>query len=302
MWILVAILAYSIFAAVFLVDKHLLTQKIPSAKIYSFFVGLLGGGAIVLIPFVDFSLPSTSQIILALTAGALNIFSLFWFYRGLKEFEASRIVPAVTGILPVFTFLITFFISRGAAVPDSRDFLAFLILILGSVLITKEDKGGVSFASLKVAGIAAFFFAFSFVLMKYVYLAQSFWSGFIWMRMGGVIAAFLFFVALGEERKSLFSQKSSLSKKTGIIFVANQGFGAAAGILQNWAIALAPLVYLAIINALQGVQYVFLLIFTTLLSIAFPQILKEEISKKIILRKALAILIIGAGLAMITLQ
>jgi len=70
-------------------------------------------------------------------------------------------------------------------------------------------------------------------------------------------------------------------------------------VLQNWAVALAPLIYLAFINALQGVQYVFLLIFTAFLSLKLPQILKEEISRKIISQKIIAILLIGGGLAIL---
>ena len=75
-----------------------------------------------------------------------------------------------------------------------------------------------------------------------------------------------------------------------------------ANVLQNWAISLAPLVYIAVINALQGVQYVFLLIFAVLLSVKFPQILREEISGNIIFQKAVAILVIALGLAILTIK
>jgi len=71
--------------------------------------------------------------------------------------------------------------------------------------------------------------------------------------------------------------------------------GAGAFILQNWAIALAGLAYLSIINALQGVQYVFLFILTGL-------ILKEGLSKKVILQKFFAIILIGIGLVFLALN
>jgi hypothetical protein len=56
------------------------------------------------------------------------------------------------------------------------------------------------------------------------------------------------------------------------------------------------------INALQGVQYVFLLIFAIILSFKLPKILKEEISREIIFQKVAAILLIGAGLILIALK
>lgn len=91
-------------------------------------------------------------------------------------------------------------------------------------------------------------------------------------------------------------------KKTFGLFAANQVAGAGASLLQNWAIALAPLAYLSIINALQGVQYAFLFILTTVFSLKFPQIIKERISRKIIIQKIIAILLIGVGLILFSLK
>jgi len=301
-WLFATLSTYLILAVVFLVDKYLLTQKIPNPKVYTFLVGLLGGLALVLIPFVGFSVPEKFQIFLSLLAGAVYIFALFWFYKGLQIFEASRVVPAITGILPLFTFGITFIFSRGEAVLDPRTLIAFLLLILGSVLITYEKKKDISLKCLRISIVAAFFLALSFALTKYVYLAQTFWSGFIWIRLGGVLMALAFLPFLGDIEKMISQVKEKAQKGTALLFVSNQGLGASAIILQNWAIFLAPLAYVAIINALQGVQYVFILIFAIFLSLKFPKILKEEISRKVIFQKVFAILLIGAGLFILTFK
>ena len=62
-----------------------------------------------------------------------------------------------------------------------------------------------------------------------------------------------------------------------------------------------PLIVLPLINALGGVQYVFLIILATLFFFKFPEILKEEISRKVLLQKTLAIWLIVAGLALLSL-
>jgi hypothetical protein len=149
--------------------------------------------------------------------------------------------------------------------------------------------------------LSAFLLALSFVLAKYVYMAQPFWSGYILIRIGGFLMA-LTFLFTKEVRSELFKVKVSLPKKTAAIFLSNQAAGAGANILQNWGVFLAPLTYVAIINALQGLQYLFLLLFTLLLSLKFPQILKEEISKKIIFQKIIAILLIGGGLTLLAFK
>jgi hypothetical protein len=116
------------------------------------------------------------------------------------------------------------------------------------------------------------------------------------------LAAVIFFLFAPEIKREIFRKKISFKKKTAVIFLSSQIAGAGAGILQNWAIALAPLVYVALISALQGVQYVFLFILTVFLSLKFPRILKEEISGKIIFQKIFAILSICIGLAILVFK
>lgn len=301
-WLIVIISAYFIFAVVNLVDKYLLAGPIPDPKVYTFYIGVLGVLVLFLAPFVGFSVPQPSQIILSLLAGAIFIYGLFWFYKALRDFEVSRVVPAIGGILPLFTLGLIYIFSAGKETLGYFEFFAFILLILGSILITYERGKKISFKSLQISAIAAFFLALSFVLTKYVYLAQPFWSGFIWIRIGGFLMAIFFFLLFKEIREEIFKKKVSFKKKTIGVFLSNQAMGAGASILQNWAIFLAPLAYVAIINALQGINYAFLLVFIIFLSLKFPQILKEEISKKILFQKIIAILLIGAGLSILVLQ
>lgn len=300
-WLSITILAYLVFAIVFLIDKYLLVSSIPNPKVYTFYVSFFRILVVLLIPFVGFYIPSASQLWLSFLAGSAFVLALFWFFKGLQSFEPSRIVPAIGGTLPFFSFLLVYLFSQGKETLGLSDFAALVFLVLGSFLITLEKSKRISFKSWRVSTAAAFFFALSFVLGKYVYLAQTFWNGFILISIGGFLAS-LIFLSAKEVREGLFKTKIKMPKKTAGIFFLNQAMGAGANVLQNFALFLAPLTYVAIINALQGIQYVFLLILTIILSLKLPQILKEEISKKIIFQKIIAILLIGGGLAILTLK
>jgi len=300
LWLIITILAYFLFALVALGDKYLLSGP-PNPKSYSFYVGILGILSLVLIPFVDFSVPETPQVILALIAGGIFIFALFGLYTGLENFEASRIVPAIGGLLPIFTFTLVFlFFSREESL-SFQEIITFVLLILGSVFITLEKGKRITLKSFQISALTAFLFAIAFVLTKYVYSVQSFWSGFILMRIGGFFTA-LCFIFTKEMKEEIFKRKITFRRKTGAIFLFNQAVGAGAFVLQNWAIALAGLTYLAVINALQGIQYVFLLILTILFSLKSPKILKEKLSKEIIIQKIIAILLIGGGLTLLAFK
>ncbi len=287
-WLIVIILAYFLLAFVSLGDKYLLKGP-PNPKIYVFYIGVLGILALLLIPFVGFSIPGILAILFCLLTGVMYIFAILGACEGLEKFEASRIIPAIGGFMPLFIFALIYLFSGGGEVLGFKEIIAFILLIFGSVFIAWDPLKKISFKSLQISAITAFLFALCFVLTKYVYLMLPFWTGFIWIRISVFLIA-LFFILFKEVRKEIFSKKSSFNRKTSAFFLFNQGMGAGAFILQNWAIALAGLAYLSIISALQGIQYVFLFILTML-------ILKEGLSKKVILQKLFAIILIGIGLA-----
>lgn len=293
-WLVIIILAYFLFAIVSLGDKALLSGD-PNPKSYTFYVGLLGAAALLLIPFVGFFIPSLNQLLLALFSGVIFIFAIFFLFSGLEEFEASRVIPAIGGMTPVFTFAFSFIFSKGQEILDVFGIAAFIFLVLGSIFITYEKGKKISLKSFSIASLAAMFFALHFVLSKYVYIEQPFWNGFIWMRVGSLIVIlFLFFSK--EVRSEIFQKKFTFTKKTGTFFFVNQIFGALAFILQHFAISLAGISYLPIITALQGTQYVFLFVFAFILSFKFPMFIREKTSKEIILQKISAIIFVITGL------
>ncbi|MFH1714147.1 MAG: hypothetical protein ABH831_00945 [Candidatus Nealsonbacteria bacterium] len=299
LWLIIAISAYFVFAAVFLVDKYLLTGPISNPKVYAFYVGILGILVLVVIPFTGFYVPNFSQILISILAGSVFLLAIFWLFRALKSFEPSRVVPAVGGMTPLFSLAFIYIFSKGKEIIDPSSLLAFLLLILGTILITYQ-KSKITLDSLKISAIAAFLFGLYFVLIKYIFLEQTFWNGLIWIRIGGTIAALLFLFKK-EVREELKNQKANFEKKNTIIFLANQAAGATATILQYWAISLVPLSLVVVVPALQGSQYVFLLILAIFLSIKFPKVLREEISKKVLAQKLIAILLICGGLVLLVI-
>jgi len=299
LWLVIAVIAYLILAIVFVVNKYLLAGPLPNPKAFAFYVGALGILILFIIPFTGFFAPSLFQIFLSLAAGALFVYALFWQYQALHLFEVSRVIPAIGALVPLFSFGLIYLFSFGKEVLSFSGIAAFILLVFGSVLITIKKGKLITLKGLRVSAIAAFLFSLSFVFTKYVYLEQPFWNSFIWMRIGGFLAALSFFLFFREVKEEIFTKRVGFKPRTAVIFLVNQVMGAGAVILQNWAIFLAPLVFLTVINALQGVQYVFLLIFAALLSWKFPQILKEEIAKEVILQKIVAILLISGGLILL---
>ncbi len=299
-WLMVATVAYFILAIVFLTDKYLLTDKIPDPKVYAFYSGLSGVLLAALIPFIDFEIPSLVYIGIAFLSGISFFVALLLFYKSLKVFEVSRVVPTVGAMIPIFSLILAYIFSGGQETLKSFEIPAFLVLVAGSFLINYERKNTIFWSSTVFSLLTSIFFSLHFILAKYVYMVHSFWSGIIWINFGGFLMAILIFFISKSVRSEILVRRSTFKKETAMIFVISKVFAAAGGLLQNLAIFLAPtLTAVAIVNGLQGIQYAFLLLFTIFLSVKFPKIIKEEISKGTIIKKSIAIVLILAGMMFI---
>lgn len=297
-WLFATIISYFFLAIVALFDRYLLIGPIKNPKIYTFYVGALWG--ILPLIFIPFGVifPGINTVFLGLAAGLIRIFAILFLAKSISEIEISRVIPAIGGFLPIFSFLLFFFYFPQARILTIWQVIAFLLLVSGSVLISLKGlaKKYFTFKDLKYPTISAFLFALSFFLAKKVFLETDFLSGFLLILLGGGLGA-VFFLISSRFRKEIFTQK--ISPKIPGLFLSGQVCGGLGVVFQQYAVFSAKASQVPLINALEGIRYVFLLIFTVLISLKFPQILREEISRKILFQKIFAILLIGAGLGIL---
>lgn len=297
-WLIVIILAYLLLAVVALIDRYLLAGE-PNPKVYAFYVGMLSGLLVLLIPFIDFYIPSLILLGLSFLAGVTLIAALFALYTALEKFETSRIITATGGFIPLFSFALVWAFPGGEKVLSLSVVISFLLLVAGSVIITWQKKA-LFRESLKISAVAALLFALTFFLSKQVYNSMPFLNGLVWIRISSFLAA-LVFLLNKKTRVEIFQDQDSFDQKTGFLFLVNQAMGGIAVLLQNWAVALASVSFLPIIHALQGLEYAFVFLLGILLSSKFPRLLKKEPTKKVIIKKTAGIVLIGIGLAVLAL-
>jgi drug/metabolite transporter (DMT)-like permease len=296
LWLLIIILAYFFLAVSSFGDKLYLKGK-EKPKNYVFYVGLLSGLIVLIVPFIDFAFPSLNILLWAFLEGIVYIAALYALYYALDKFEVSIIIPALGGIQPIFIFLlsIVFFQIKEISI---KSIIALIILIIGTFLISL-DKGRKNLKSkeLLFAIIPGFLFALDFILTKQVFNTQPFLQGLVFMRLFSFMAV-LVFLFDKKFRESIFKKKAA-SKK--MIFLGAQASGAIGILLQSYAISLVPILYLATLNALKGIQYVFLLILTFIISTFYSKVLKESFNKKSLITKIISIIFIVLGIALLVL-
>jgi drug/metabolite transporter (DMT)-like permease len=322
-WVFITILAYFLLAATSIIDKFLLSGPRLKPQTYAFYIAVLSVLVFLLIPF-GVEVPNAVIITIASLSGALWIFALLSLFEALRRSEVSRVIPAIGGMLPLFTlglsYLFAFLQRQEIGSFTSLKIISFLFLIAGTVLINAKKGQFITKSSLGLAALTGFLFALSFTTTKIVYLEQPFISGLFWIRLIGIPVACLFLFSK-EVRKEIFSKKTGenikgpatmpvseqakpMPKKPKILilFLLGQLLGGLAVILQNLAIFLVPAMHLAFINALEGVRYAFLLVFTCFISVKFPQFLEERFTLPILFQKVFAIVLIVIGLFLLNIS
>jgi drug/metabolite transporter (DMT)-like permease len=323
MWLIVAIISYFINAGVYVGDKFLLSKKIHSSVAYAFYVGIWSFLNIFLL-FLDPWVPNLQEFILDLFAGLIFLATLIFWYKALHQSEATRVVPIVGALTPVFSFILGF-VFLGEQLTE-RQLLAFAILIIGGVLISvKHTKfyeaqevlnrakavfgnalGGIHAAyrptqRLVVNSIvAAFFFAAFYVLIKYVYTTQPFIGGFVWSRLGSFVGVNLMLIVPAWRKLILERHVGQSGKPKNLAFFFLVRIAASvAFILLNRAVSLGNV---ALINSVQGAQYIFLFVIVLFLSSKYPKVLKEEVGGAVLFQKIVGGLLVAIGLYMLTVN
>jgi hypothetical protein len=295
-WLIVIILAYVFFAFASLGDKLVLAGK-PKPNSYTFYVGASGLFVILAIPFIKFGFPSGWGIAWVALDAIAHIVGLYTMFTALEKFDVSKVLPTIGATQPIFIFVLTW-IFFGPQAMQFIDIVAFILLFMGSVIISFEKSLEVTGDYLKFTIISSLMFSLDYVFSKFVFLNQPFLQGIIWIRILVFIFVLVFLISK-KSRSEIFSKQLVTNKKTQGIFLYTQVCGGAANFLQSFAIYLAPVVFLATINSLKGIQYIFIFIMTLLLSIFLPNVLKEKLSKRIIFQKIISIIFIVAGLAIL---
>ena len=305
-WLLIAIIAYFILAVVNLADKFILKSIIPAAKTYAFLVGIAGLIVFVAAPWL-LTWPGWYLWFINMLSGAMFAIGLLFMYSALKNSEASKIFTLVGGVVPIIIVILSIIFFNESF--TNYQFLAIALLVIGTIVISRVSvehtiwfkvkewlhlPSAKQTKSIAMALISALCFALYWVGSKYAFNTQPFFSALLWIRLGTFIAV-LFLILRKKDREEIKEdlQESNQKKSNKFVFLGTQGLGALGGILQNYAVALGSV---ALVTSLQGLQYGLLLILVFLITIFKPEIIEENRSKSAIIKKVVAIVLIGLGL------
>jgi drug/metabolite transporter (DMT)-like permease len=294
-WLLIAVSAYLLMALSQVIDKALLNVIFRNSRAYAALVGLLGLLVFLLLPWTT-GIISLPLFLLAFVGGACFIGALVPFLSALQGDQATRVIPLVGALVPLATFAFeSIFLG---AVFRAQDIVALALLVVGAVVLTlSKSTGRRSWSALAKGSVAAILFAASFVASKYLYTQTTFLTGFVWMRLGGLLVS-AWLLAQKPVRAEL--RRLWQTQRAGLLggYLGNQVVSGAGFFLQGWAISKGTA---TLVSAVQGVQYAVLVGLVMIASRIRPGLLGEEITFRILLEKLTAIACIAAGLFLLAI-
>lgn len=311
-WIWISLTAYLLLSFCFILDKILLKKNIPKPSVYAFYMALLSSGALFLIPFgvkwVSFGFSLRSIIF-----GMIFIWALVYFYKAVKKNQISKVAPLVGTITQITAFFIAvLFLDREIS---NLNFFGLLFLIAGGFLVSfdlplnyKSLTRGLAFSVESGILFAISYSGFDHIYQEFrlIYGDQGvFINGFFWTRMGlvlGGISLLLVGTYREEIKNSVFGKhkkhRKNRSLKTISLFFLNKIFGGTSSILTNQAIVMGGAVF---VQSISSVQFAFVLILATLMSIKHPDIFEEKLYFWDWAQKIGAIGMIGGGIVLVSL-
>jgi len=286
-----ALLAYFFNGVAVLIDKFLLTAKIKDPLIYIFYISLFSFVILLLLPLTH--VPSLSVFLVASVSTVIWTSGLYFMYKALRVSLVSRVIPIIGVLIPIFLTIEAIFTKS----INNSEFLAILILILGLVFLTIfEWRGYLKKDELLFEFTAAFLFAISYIVLRQAFLMDNFLTVLVWSRLVLMPLAFVLLL-IPKARKIILAKDEgpnfSLKSKMGVLFMFGQAAGGSSELLITFSVSLATP---ALVNSLQGSQYLFLFIAGLFLGRRFPNIFEERHTHLKTAFKIVGILCIAVGL------
>lgn len=293
-WFLLILIATGLFSLVNILDKFLCSQKFKNNYAFAAVTNLFGWLFLIgIIPFTNFANSSGWPLFFALLSGPVYLLMWLLFWKALEKGEVSR-VSAIFNVRPMFTSLLAVFFL--AEIINSQKWLGIILVIIGAILASYEGKteGKNRFNRAYLLVIfSAFSAALADILSKFALVKISPFGVYFWSALATLPIIFLFLT-----RKAVKNEiRNNLKDKQSLISLLLRGFVSVVAVCFFYlALGKGPASLVVTVGA-SGPIFVFL--FSIIVSHFWPKFLKEELTKSVLIAKALAILLIVGGVVLI---
>jgi drug/metabolite transporter (DMT)-like permease len=259
------------------VDKFLLSKFDVNSTIITIYSGLFAflAGLIVLL-FTGYTPVDTKSALIVFLSGFLGIFYLFAYFKALTYDEGSR-VGALFQFIPVMVLILSFLLLGEKLL--FKQYIGTTFIVVAGFLLSIDKLGTGVFRVNKAFWfmlLACFFSASVYVLFKMGVKELGFWVSLPYEGFGSLAATLC--IILYRENFALLRNSKKIFTKTIVGYMTLvELLARISRYVLFYALTFIPA---SIASVLMGFQPLFLLILGVGLSLWFPYIIKEVVTKK----------------------
>ncbi len=297
-WFFIALAAPFLWSLVNITDQYLVEKYTDGKRtsgalvLFSSLIGIFVAFVIGLFANNVFEISSIDKLLLIIT-GILAIVWIILYLFTLEIEKVSGVVPWFLTI-PVFGYILGY-LFLGETLSLSQQ-IGSLIILFGVAILSfdfsnaKQHRFKWEVALYMIP--ACFIIAVIGVIFKYVTVVDQFWISSFWVYVGlGTAGVFIYIFSDSYRCQFMKMIKKGKTKIVGLN-VASEIASNVGNLLTTYATLLAPV---ALVYLVGNFQPAILLIFTLLGTRFFPNIITEDMSKRVLFPKIMSIVIIIAG-------
>lgn len=294
-WLVYAVIAQFIWAIIAHIDKNILGKlykdEVGAAILFSCLFG------IVILPVIYLFHPeilqsTNEQAIYGAIAGALYMFSIIFYFYALRNTEATLISILWLMSGPMGYALGYFFF--GEILSPLELFGGVLILMSGILAVLKRVDQKFKFDTkvfLLMLG-ATILFSFSGIAFKNA-STDDFWNTFFFELVGSAIVGVFLFIFIKSYRRNFVEIIQDKTFQVLTISSFNELIQVFANLSFRLALTLGPI---SLVYILSSINPIFVFLIGVFLTIFFPKLASEDLTKSSVLLKVLAITLAIIGI------
>ncbi|NBC30799.1 MAG: hypothetical protein GVY29_12505 [Spirochaetes bacterium] len=306
-WIFLATFAQFLNAIVAVLDKYIVSDEraLPKPFVYAFYSALLTGSWLLIylvglvpgvagwgVPTLANVEPLTLEVLaLAFLSAYTAFFSLVSMFNALKFGDASNVMPTIGAVSAITTFALSYLLLNTTL--DDNFVFGVALLATGTLLVAQSLPGREQILRVTHSGL---FFGLHFVTMKGLFETTSFDDGFFWSRVALLLFA-LSLLLVPVYANLIGSQTGRTSARTGGLVIATK---IVAGIAAFLLLKATDWGEVAVVQALDGVKFVFILVLTALFGQLLPKSAADRDTRpQTVVRRFLYVTLIAVGFVLL---
>jgi uncharacterized membrane protein len=300
MWLLFAFSGPILWAISTHLDKYLVERyfKHSDAAVLLIFTAMIG---LITLPFIRLLEPNVVGVGLANAAlmalsGVLYMGGLLLYLRALQSEEASVVAPFFQAA-PLFGFVLGYLVLGEVLSPIQM--AGGALIIGGTVLVSLQPGRHRTRLKFRLAALmlaCALMLAVSSLIFKMFALRDDFWPTTFWMFVGEALFGAVL-LSIASYRGQFIDLLRSNPGAVLSINAANELINLGGGLGTRFALMLAPL---GLVQAIGSTTTLFVFGFGVVLSVCSPAPGRESLSRRELLQKGVAAVLVAAGAVLAT--